>query len=117
LVNGRLAAFFRRRSSAIRVFLPDADPERAAFARALAKKSAEVASRRQSRGSGLLIDAINGAPAREHFLAPFLQEAGFADTALGFQMRRITSITAEENHEAESPDSEDDAESGISETA
>jgi ATP-dependent Lhr-like helicase len=37
----------------------------------------------------LLIGEINDAPAREHFLARFLKEAGFVDTALGFQMRRV----------------------------
>ncbi len=117
LVNGQLAAFFRRRNSAVRVFLPDTDPDRSAFARALAKKFAEVAACRQSRGSGLLIDAINGALARGHFLARFLEEAGFADTALGFQMRRVTSIAASANGDLDSSDSEDDAEPGISETA
>jgi ATP-dependent Lhr-like helicase len=117
LINGYLAAFFRRRNSAVRVFLPDADPERSAFAKALAKKFAEVAAHRQSRGSGLLIDVINGAPAREHFLAGFLEEAGFADTALGFQMRRITSIATSAADDLDAPDSEDDAEPGISESA
>ena len=33
--------------------------------------------------------ARHDAPAREHFLARFLEEAGFVNTALGFQMRRI----------------------------
>jgi ATP-dependent helicase Lhr and Lhr-like helicase len=117
LINGHLAAFFRRRNSAVRVFLPDAEPERGAFARALAKKFAEVAARRLARGSGLLIDAINGAPAREHFLAEFLEEAGFADTALGFQMRRVTAIAPSGNDDFDPSDSEDDTESGISETA
>ncbi len=117
LINGHLAAFSRRRNSGVRVLLPDAEPERSAFARALAKKFAEVAARRQARGSGLLIDAINGASAREHFLAELLTEAGFADTALGFQMRRVTAIAESENEDLDSSDSEDDAEPGISETA
>jgi ATP-dependent Lhr-like helicase len=115
LINGRLAAFFRRRNPAVRVFLPDADPERSSFARALAKKFAEVAARRQSRGSGLLIEMINGAPAREHFLACYLEEAGFADTANGFQMRRITTIASA--GDADAFDLDEGAEPGISETA
>jgi ATP-dependent helicase Lhr and Lhr-like helicase len=117
LIDGHLAAFFRRRASAVRVFLPGADPERSAFARALAKKLAEVAARRLNRGSGLLIDRINGAPARRHFLAAFLEVAGFADTALGFQMRRVTSIASSAGDEIDSSDSDDDAKPGISETA
>jgi len=44
------------------------------------------------RRTGLLIGEINDAPAREHFLARFLEEAGFVNTTLGFQMRRVTAI-------------------------
>jgi ATP-dependent Lhr-like helicase len=90
MVDGTLAAFLRRRNPALRVFLPDEEPERTRYARELAKKLAEVALKRQSRRSGLLIGEINGHPAREHFLAGFLLDAGFVDTALGFQMRRAT---------------------------
>jgi ATP-dependent helicase Lhr and Lhr-like helicase len=94
LINGTLAAFLRRRNPALRVFLPDAEPERSAFARQLARKLADLAIRRRTNRSGLLIGKINDVYAREHFLAPYLQEAGFIDTALGFQMRRVTSIGA-----------------------
>ena len=93
LVNGRLAAFLRRRNPVLRVFLPEDEPERTQVARALASKLAEVAVKRQSRKGGLLIGEINGSPAREHFLARFLLDAGFVETALGFQMRRITAVT------------------------
>jgi ATP-dependent Lhr-like helicase len=117
LIDGRLGAFFRRHNPAIRVFLPDAEPERTAYARALAKKFAEVAARRLSRGSGLLIDMIDGAPARKHLLAAFLEEAGFADTANGFQMRRVTSIAASADVESDERDSDQDAGHGISESA
>src|SRR5579875_1381486 len=117
MVNGRLAAFFRRRNPAICVFLPEAEPERSAYARVLAKKLAAVAAQRQSRHSGLLIEMINGAPAREHFLAPLLEEAGFADTANGFQMRRVTSIAASAGIEHDEPDSDEDTGHGISESA
>ncbi len=93
LVNGRLAAFLRRRNPALRVFLPEDEPDRSQVARSLAMKLAEVAVRRQSRKSGLLIGEINGGPAREHILGRFLQDAGFVETALGFQMRRIAPVT------------------------
>jgi ATP-dependent Lhr-like helicase len=92
LVNGRLAAFLRRRNPSLRVFLPDHEPERTQVARALALQLAAVAIRRQGRRSGLLIEEISGSPAREHFLARFLVDAGFVDTAFGFQMRRITAV-------------------------
>ena len=94
LVNGKLAAFLRRRNPAIRVFLPEAEPERSVMAREVAQKLAQIAIRRQSLGSGLLIGTINEVPAREHFLARFLEEAGLVDTVLGFQMRRVHSIAS-----------------------
>ncbi len=93
LVNGRLAAFLRRRNPVLRVFLPEDEPERTQVARALASKLAEVAVKRQSRKGGLLVGEINDSPAREHFLGRFLLDAGFVETALGFQMRRITAVT------------------------
>jgi ATP-dependent Lhr-like helicase len=92
LINGELAAFFRRQNPAVRVFLPESEPERSSFARELGKKFAEVAIRRQGRKTGLLISTINDGLAREHFLARFLEEAGFVNTAMGFQMRRLSPI-------------------------
>jgi hypothetical protein len=38
--------------------------------------------------------------AREHFLARFLEEAGFVNTALGFQMRRVKPIAMAEAKDA-----------------
>jgi ATP-dependent Lhr-like helicase len=96
LINGQLAAFLRRRNPAIRVLLPENEPERTRFARQLAKTLADVAIRRQTRRSGLLIGEINEAPARDHFLARFLEEAGFVPSPLGLQMRHIQEPTASE---------------------
>jgi ATP-dependent Lhr-like helicase len=109
-VNGALAAFLRRRNPAIRVFLPEDEPERSQFARALARKLAEVAFQRQSRKSGLLIAEINGSDAREHFLARFLEESGFLSTALGFQMRRRNVIEKAEKSDAPELDEDESAE-------
>jgi ATP-dependent Lhr-like helicase len=96
LINGQLAAFLRRRNPAIRVLLPENEPERTRFARRLAKTLAEGAIRRQTRRSGLLIGEINDAPARDHFLARFLEEAGFVPSPLGLQMRHIQEPTESE---------------------
>ena len=93
LVNGKLATFLRRKNRAMRVFLPEGEPERSQVARELAKKLAELAIRRQGRRTGLLIGEIDDAPAREHFLARFLEEVGFVNTVLGFQMRRVTAAS------------------------
>src|SRR5262249_28345021 len=76
-VNGRLAAFLRRKNPAIRVFLPPDEPEREQAARQLAKKLAEAAIRMQGRRSGLLIATINDQPAAEHLLGRWLEESGF----------------------------------------
>lgn len=115
LVNGTLAAFLRRRNPSLRVFLPDEEPERTTVARHLARKLAELALRRRTNRAGLLIGNINGVPAREHFLANYLQEAGFVDTTLGFQMRRVTAINSSVADETNS--TIDDEASDISETA
>ncbi|HEY4877893.1 MAG TPA: hypothetical protein VIH97_02095, partial [Candidatus Acidoferrales bacterium] len=117
LINGYLAAFLRRRNPAIRVFLPESEPERSSFARDLAKKLAELAIRRQRRNSGLLIGIINEKPAREHFLARFLEDAGFVNTVLGFQMRRAQSIAGPAPVDDSIDDDDADAEPQISESA
>jgi ATP-dependent Lhr-like helicase len=90
LVDGQLVAFLRRRNPAIRILLPEDEPERSRIARAIAQKLAEVAIQRQSRRSGLLIETINEMPANDHFLARFLEESGFLPSTAGFQMRRST---------------------------
>ena len=105
LVNGRLAAFFRRRNPALQVFLPDDEPERSRIARELAHKLAIVAIRHQAKRSGLLIGTINGETAQDHFLGRFLEENGFVPTAAGYQMRRVSARVAAQPEE---PD-EDDA--------
>jgi len=115
LINGVLAAFLRRRNPAIQIFLPENEPERTQFARELSKKLAELAVRRQGRRSGLLISDINNEPARDHFLARFLEESGFTPSAFGYQMRRITPMmpspddtTVPDNDANASDDNDDD---------
>jgi ATP-dependent Lhr-like helicase len=88
LIDGELAAFLRRKNPGITVLLPDDEPDRSRVARELARMLARVAHRWQGRRTGLLIGEINDAPARDHFLAGFLEDAGFVVSPLGFQMRR-----------------------------
>ena len=109
LINGKLTAFLRRRNPEIQVFLPDSEPERTRYARELARKLAEVAILRQSRKSGLLVGTINGDLARVHFMARFLEESGFVNTAVGFQMRRIAPIAmASDTDVSDAPVAEND---------
>jgi ATP-dependent Lhr-like helicase len=104
LINGQLAAFLRRRNLALRVFLPESEPERSLFARELAKKLAELAIRRLNLRQGLLIGEINNAPAREHFLAPYLEDARFVNTVLGYQMRRTKPLIVSADRAADAED-------------
>ncbi|MBS1873252.1 MAG: DEAD/DEAH box helicase [Acidobacteria bacterium] len=92
LVNGRLAAFFRRRNPAIQVFLPEDEPDRSMFAREVALRLAQAAFRHMTRRSGLMITAIDGVPAGQHVLARHLEAAGFVLSAAGFQMRRLAQM-------------------------
>jgi ATP-dependent Lhr-like helicase len=107
LINGQLAAFLRRRNPALRVFLPESEPERSLFARELAMKLAELAARRLNLRQGLLIGEINNAPAREHFLASYLEDVRFVNTVLGYQMRRTKPliVSADPAVDAEDEDS------------
>jgi ATP-dependent Lhr-like helicase len=86
LANGSLAAYIPRGGRQLVVWLPEDEPVRSAVGRALARKLAAIA-RDESRG-GLLVGEINGRDPAEHPLAPFLIEAGFHPSAMGFQMRR-----------------------------
>ena len=87
LVNGALAAYISRGARQILVFLPEDEPARAVVGRALAARLGVIARGEEGRG-GLLVGEINGTPASEHPFAPFLVEAGFHPSPMGFQMRR-----------------------------
>jgi ATP-dependent helicase Lhr and Lhr-like helicase len=86
LVNGALAAYIPRGGRQLTVFLPEDEPARSTTGRALARALAALA-RDEHRG-GLLLAEINGREPAAHPLAPFLIEAGFNPSAMGFQMRK-----------------------------
>ncbi|HMC75786.1 MAG TPA: helicase-related protein, partial [Vicinamibacterales bacterium] len=86
LVNGALAAYVPRGGRQLTVYLPEDEPARSTAGRALARALARLA--RDERRGGLLLAEINGRDPVEHPLAPFLIEAGFNPSAMGFQMRR-----------------------------
>jgi len=85
LVNGALAAFIPRGSRGIVAYVPDDEPARSTRARALARALAALA---HNEKRGLFIAEINGRDPALHPLAPFLTEAGFHLSPMGFQMRR-----------------------------
>jgi ATP-dependent Lhr-like helicase len=87
LVNGRLAAYIPRGGRQVVVYLPEDEPARSTSGRSLARALASLA-RDEHRG-GLLLAEINGQEPAHHPLAPFLIEAGFNPSAMGFQMLRL----------------------------
>ncbi|MBV9670625.1 MAG: DEAD/DEAH box helicase [Acidobacteriales bacterium] len=108
LVDGTLAAYLRRNNPALRVWLPEEEPDHSRYSRALAAELARMALRIQQRSKyGLLIAEINGAPASAHPLCRFLIEAGFVETALGLQMRRPSRAASLETQD-DVADSEED---------
>ncbi|HEX3660761.1 MAG TPA: DEAD/DEAH box helicase [Acidobacteriaceae bacterium] len=92
LRNGDLVAYLRRNNPAIQALLPADEPDRSAAARDLAAFLFEMAQQllqnpETRHHGGLLIDAISGQPAYQHFLAHFLEEAGFHASPRGYQAR------------------------------
>ncbi|MGC2402433.1 MAG: DEAD/DEAH box helicase [Acidobacteriaceae bacterium] len=98
LRNGELIAYLRRNQPSLQVFLPADEPDRSTAARDLSKFLALLAQqemeRREDHRGGMLISTINGQPAAHHFLAPFLQEAGFHLAPLGLNFRRAALAAA-----------------------
>ena len=94
LRNGDLVAYLRRNNPALQVFLSPEEPDRSTVARDLAHFLANFAQEllqtpETRHHGGLLIDAIAGRPAHEHFLASFLLDAGFHPSPRGFHVRYV----------------------------
>ncbi len=87
LVDGDLTAWLSRGDRQLLVWLPDQEPERGRALRALSLELARLAEEGAGR-QGLLIAEINGLPARDHVLAPFLVDAGFTPGAMGMARAR-----------------------------
>ncbi len=93
LRNGELVAYLRRNNANIQVFLPADEPERSQTARDLSHflvrmTQEEMRRREADHRSGLLISSIGGTPVGAHFMARFLEDAGFQVAPLGFNVRR-----------------------------
>jgi ATP-dependent helicase Lhr and Lhr-like helicase len=93
LVDGALAAYITRGGRQLITYLPEDEPARSTVSRALATRLAAIARGADGRG-GLLISEINGVPTADHPLAPFLIDAGFNASAMGFQMRKAVGSAA-----------------------
>ena len=85
LVDGALRAYLGRGEKQLATFLPADEPVRSQVASRVASMLASIVA--GGRRRALLITEIDGAPAAKSPLAPFLAEAGFAPSSLGYQMR------------------------------
>jgi len=92
LVNGAPGAYVPRGGRQLLVYLPEDEPGRSSVGRAIARRLAAIARGEEGRG-GLLVAEINGMPTADHPLSPFLIEAGFTPSAMGFQMRRPPAVS------------------------
>jgi ATP-dependent Lhr-like helicase len=79
LVNGALAAYLARGEKNLDVFLPEDEPARSLAGREVAKAVASLVTTGQRRA--LLLKEVTADA------GPFLAEAGFVKTAMGWQKR------------------------------
>jgi ATP-dependent Lhr-like helicase len=93
LVDGAIAGYVARGGRQLLAYLPEDEPARTMVSRALAARIAAIARGEDGRG-GLLIAEINGVTTADHPLAPFLIDAGFYPSAMGFQMRKAVGSSA-----------------------
>jgi ATP-dependent Lhr-like helicase len=92
LVDGALTAYLRRGNPNLQVMLPEEEPQRGQFARALAEfLVAQVQREENPEGRGrtsMLVSSVNGVAVGEHWLGRYLLEAGFVAAPMGFNVRR-----------------------------
>ena len=100
LADGALAAYLRRGNPNLQVFLPEEDPQRTQFTRALARYFVVMAQSSSNRLNedpgeahnsgriGMLIQTINGTAVAEHPMSRALLDAGFQAAPMGFNLRR-----------------------------
>jgi ATP-dependent Lhr-like helicase len=90
IVDGRLAAWVSRGGRQILTWLPEVEPDRSRIGQAVAQALAGFAREGEGREGGLLVGEVDGVAATDHPIAPFLENAGFVRSALGYQVRRET---------------------------
>lgn len=87
LVDGHLTAWIARGFRSLLVWLPEHEPDRSRHAEALAQVLPMTGTDREQRAATIVIAEINGGPALDSPLRPFLEAAGFAATSQGLQLR------------------------------
>jgi ATP-dependent Lhr-like helicase len=85
LVDGALAAYLARGDRQLTTCLPEAEPQRSRFGRAIARALIDRARTSRDTPRGMLIEEIDGHPPSVHPLAAYLAQAGFISGAMGLQ--------------------------------
>ncbi|MBI5547667.1 MAG: DEAD/DEAH box helicase, partial [Deltaproteobacteria bacterium] len=88
LVNGAPAAWVARGGRQLWCWLPDEEPDRSVFGRAIAEGVAGLITRAGAPREGVLIEDVDGSPVRSHPLARWLGEVGFSATPTGMILHR-----------------------------
>jgi ATP-dependent Lhr-like helicase len=86
LVNGALACYVSRGEKQLFVFLPEEEPTRSMVGREVAGALAALVGNGTRRA--LLITEVNDQPVAKSDIAPFLAEAHFTPSSLGYQCRQ-----------------------------
>lgn len=86
LVNGALACYLGRGEKQLFVFLPEEEPTRSMVGREIAGALASLVENGTRRA--LLITEVNDQPVAKSDVAPFLAEAHFTPSSLGYQCRQ-----------------------------
>ena len=94
LVDGHLTAWIARGMRALLVWLPEHDPERSRHAEALARVLPQTGTDREHRAASILLTEVNGSPALDAPIRPFLEAAGFVATSQGLQLRDTANTAA-----------------------
>ena len=69
------------------MWLPEHDPDRTRHAEALARALPMAGNDRNHRAASVLVAEINGVPALDAPVRPYLEAAGFVATTQGLQLR------------------------------
>lgn len=87
LVDGHLTAWIARGMRSLLVWLPEHDPDRSRHAEALARALPVIGTDQSQRAASVLITEVNGGPALDAPIRPYLEAAGFVPTTQGLQLR------------------------------
>ncbi len=94
LVDGHLTAWIARGLRSLLVWLPEHEPDRSRHAEALARVLPMTGTDRERRAASIVLTDVNGGPALDSAIRPFLEAAGFVATTQGLQLRDTTASPA-----------------------